>query len=557
MKRSYLFALSVLLISVTAMLCGCSGNGYDEGRNEQVSFIAAISGRTQTRAVIDTSKTNRGNLIVSSAELQNGITKSVSKMTRATVDGNWGTGGYIAVQEGGTTKQYTVDSNGNITSSSPFYWESKANISVTSWYPYSASMPPSWTVNSNQSTAANYGGSDFLYASNTFTYSGGSSNKLQYTHETAKVVINIVKANDVTSASNISFVTIGTSGTPIDLSGTIGSTGAISATGTATGYITPYQTTSSTYAATYSALVIPQDMNGKQFIAIKVVGGNTFYYKPSTSTSLSGGYVYTYNVTVPSSTTNVGDYYFSDGSWGTLAVHANSTVWPIGVIFSNSPSTKDQSYGWKHGYAMALTYASTGCVWGPTGTDESELINYNVTYTTVIANKDGYTETHAVKDAHSSTLQSNYPAFYYALNYGTSEVGGTLYTAPNVSSGWYLPSVGQWYDILINLGGLSTVPSSLANNNSTMCWGPSITKTCVDKINTYLSVLSNYGYTINPFYYNTTGSSTDYEDYWSSTEYDGDEARNTFFNDTSFSDFLGLDGNVKTDMWKVRSVIAF
>jgi len=449
--RVHLFTL--MFLSAAVMFSGCSGDVYNTTSDEKpVSFKAEICNRAQTRAVVDTANNSGTNLIVQTAEPAKGITLSVSKLTRtSTADGSWPSGANIAVQQNGTTKQYIVDGSGNITSSSPFYWVNKNDVSVTSWYPYSASLPTTWAVNSDQSTEANYGSSDLLYASNTFTYGAGNNNTLQYSHQTAKVVINVVKANYVTSASNISFVTIGTSGTPIDLSGTVGSYGAITATTTTTGYITPYQTSSSTYAVTYSALVIPQDMINKHFIAIKVAGGNTFYYMPSTSISLSGGYVYTYNVTVPSSTTNVGDYYFSDGSWGTLAVHATSTVKPIGVIFSNSPSTSDQGYGWKHGYAMALANTSTSCTWGTYGTDETALLDYQDTYTTYIINKDGYTETHEIKNAYPSTLQSTYPAFYYALNYSI--------ISPNGSSGWYLPSIGQWWNIVTNLGDMSSTPT--------------------------------------------------------------------------------------------------
>ncbi len=284
----YVYRVILLLFITSAVLCGCASDEYANKSGEAVNFTAEISGRTETRATVDTTKnTSSGiNLIVRACEPAKGITESVSTMTRtSTVDGSWSAGN-IAVEEGSTVKEYSVDASGNITSSSPFYWTSESNVSVTSWYPYSASLS-TWTVNSDQSTEAKYAAGDLLYASGTLTY--GSSNKLTFSHKTAKVVINIVKANNVTTASDISSVTIGTSGSKIDLSGTVGSTGTITASATTTGYITPYQTTSSTYAATYSALVIPQDMNGKEFIAIEV-GSKTYYYKPSVSTALTGGY---------------------------------------------------------------------------------------------------------------------------------------------------------------------------------------------------------------------------------------------------------------------------
>ena len=543
----------ILLFTTLVILYGCASDEYVNKSDVAVSFTAAISNRTETRATVDTTKnTNSGtNLVVSAGEKVNRINESVSAMTRtSTIDGSWSAGN-IAVEEGGTVKEYSVDSSGNITSSSPFYWTSESNVSVTSWYPYSASLS-TWIVNSNQSTEAKYAASDLLYSSGTLTY--GSSNSLTYSHKTAKVVVNIAKANDISSASNISFVTIGTSGTPINLSGTVGTDGSLTASTTSTGYITPYQTTSSTYAATYSALVIPQDMNGKQFIAIKVAGGNIFYYMPSTSTSLSGGYVYTYNVTVPSTTTSVGDYYFSDGSWGTLAVHANSTVYPIGVIFSNSPSTNDKTRGWTHGYALALTNASTNvttktCIWGPeteegskTFTDTYGTYTYsdygNEYYTDFTNDKDGYCETQVIKNNHTLS-SSSYPALYYALSYGTSvESGTTSYAAPSGSSGWYLPSIGQWYDIYENLGGITSVPTNSYIGyctwyDSSLSGTSTYSYTCANNINAYLTAISTYssnkGYSYgtpdlfsnnNMSYIDSSNNTSSYvyEPYWSSSE---------------------------------------
>jgi hypothetical protein len=291
----------------TAMLCGCLENGNDEEYNEPMSFTAEISDRVQTRATVDTARTSGSNLIVRSAEPTKGT--GVSKMTRtSTLDGVWPSGANVAVQVSGNsnTAQYTVNADGTITSGTPFYWTSNNNITVTSWYPYSASMPSSWSVNSDQSTsdASSYNSSDFLYSSNTFTYGGGSNNKLTYSHETAKVVINIVKANGITSSTGMN-LTIGSSDSPISMSGSVGSNGTLTAvlpsSTSMTSYIIPFVNTSfdaTTYVASYSALVIPQNMSGKRFITIKI-GSSTYYYKPTSDLNLAANNQYTYNVTMP------------------------------------------------------------------------------------------------------------------------------------------------------------------------------------------------------------------------------------------------------------------
>jgi|WetSurMetagenome_2_1015567.scaffolds.fasta_scaffold02937_2 hypothetical protein len=586
--RSIVYIVMLFCLSISAIFCGCAEDASNGGKNEPMSFSAEICNRTQTRAAVDTSKHSGTNLIVHTAEPAKGITLSVSKMTRtSTADGYWPSGANLAVQQGGTVKQYTVDGSGNITSSSPFYWANKNDVSVTSWFPYSASLPTTWSVNSDQSTESNYNGSDLLYSSGTLSYDGNKT--LKYNHQTAKIVINVTRPGYASDPSNIESITIGTSDTPIDLSGTVGGDGSITATSTTTGYITPYSTTplSSDYSATYIALVIPQDMQNKKMIAIKVYN-TTYYYKPTTSTSLLAGHEYDYNITIPI------EYYFSDGSWGTLADHATASVHPIGVVFSKKTSAIDQAHGWTHGYAMALTnavtnYSTKTCIWAGTSyqsTDEAgasfdgfKYINYNSNngngdYTSFIADKDGYSETHAIANEYPSTLEAYLPPFYYALNFGTNvENTTTSYAAPNESSGWYLPSVGQWWDILINLGGMQT-----AITNSSTGWlrwyggdisgnNNNYSSICANNINNYLTAISSYGIN-NGYNYGTSdlfsnsvmsygdGSNTYSlgEYYWSASEYNCYSAYNTGFDKNGN---LDLDNSNKNTLFRIRCLLAF
>jgi|WetSurMetagenome_2_1015567.scaffolds.fasta_scaffold02937_3 uncharacterized protein (TIGR02145 family) len=561
--RSRVYITVLFCLNISAIFYGCAEDASSGGKSEPMSFSAEICSRTQTRAAVDTTKHSGTSLIVRAAEPANGITLSVSKMTRtSTADGYWPNGASIAVQQGGTTKQYSVDGSGNITSSSPFYWANKNDVSITSWFPYSASLPTTWLVNSDQSTESNYNSSDFLYLTSTLSYDG--SKKLRYNHQTAKVVINVTRPGYASDPSNITSITIGTSNTPIDLSGTIGSDGSISATSTNTGYITPYSLTpDSNYSATYTALVIPQNMQNKEMIAIKVYN-TTYYYKPTISTPLQAGHEYDYNITIPI------EYYFSDGSWGLLADHATADVHPIGVVFSKKTSAIDKAHGWTHGYAMALTNATSPIstyVWGPSVTEENGVdilndgkVNYiyqwynNDSYTTFITDKEGYCETHAISNTRSSTLKSNYPAFYYALNYGTTnENGTTAFTTPIGSSGWFLPSVGQWWDILINLGGLST---NVTKSSEGWCRWDNEDKTgdindysslCANNINNYLNAVDNY---VTPDKFNNNN-----EHYWSSSEYSSNWACGiNLFNEGSL---YICDDYDKNYCYKVRTVITF
>ena len=264
--------------------------------------------------------------------------------------------------------------------------------------------------------------------------------------------------------------------------------------------------------------------------------------------------------------TSIGDYYFSDGSWGTLADHCTANVHPIGIIFSCMTSDNDRAHGWTHGYAMALTNANTSCVWGPYGTKENGVDVFNdsrVTYTYTGCNgvdysvfktdKDGYCETQAIANTRSSTLNGSYPAFWYALNYSI--------TSPSGSSGWYLPSIGQWWDILINIGKMSPTPTY--NNTGSGCqWsgkdpnggGTDYPAICANNINLLLTDIttyaSNHGYNYGTFDKFSNGN----ESYWSSTDcYD----YYALFIDFTNSTCLYVYNNDKSEDSRVRDVIAF
>jgi hypothetical protein len=284
--------------------------------------------------------------------------------------------------------------------------------------------------------------------------------------------------------------------------------------------------------------------------------------------TIAAGTYQTMNVdntsTSTSYTMSIGDYYLNDGS---VIPNATTNKYllskAIGVVFDTSTSTTDQGYGWAHGYVMALTNETTTCAWGQYGTTENGIdvlsdgtVNYTYQwfsgeiYTSFITDKDGYCETHAISSTHFSTLKNNYPAFYHALNYG---INNTNYAAPNGSSNWYLPSIGQWWDILTNLGKMSTVYSSKtgscywyngSNGNNGSAY------LCANKINSFLSAIS--GYITCDFFY--TNSSNNYEYYWSSSEYDGSNAGFvTFANDGG----LYLNSYNKGGTNRVRSVLAF
>lgn len=156
----------------------------------------------------------------------------------------------------------------------------------------------------------------------------------------------------------------------------------------------------------------------------------------------------------------VGDLYFSDGTWGTkqewpVKAAGTGEVKPVGIVFSTATSAKDRAMGYYNGYVMALRFAGTVSSDVPQtfAWSSAALASTNVT-TTQISHAmaptagrddlDGLThclEARQYVADHSLTMATDLPAINTAMTYDKG-------AAPAVSSGWYLPSLGQMHSLL-------------------------------------------------------------------------------------------------------------
>lgn len=233
-------------------------------------------------------------------------------------DDAWVEGDVVAMKVGEEVKQYTAEADGTLSADDPFYWKSSEETkTVAAWYCGDGStaangsnagqVPTSWAVQTDQANNDGYKKSDFLYASESISFIDRESTSLPFYHQTARVVINIKNAEAATDAANIASVVIGDANN-LALSGSYSPPGVGTTAGTwdistgtpAKGTITPKDITSGiAYLKSYAALVIPQNMTGKKFIAITLKGDITYYYTPTdTDATLESGKEYTYNVTV-------------------------------------------------------------------------------------------------------------------------------------------------------------------------------------------------------------------------------------------------------------------
>jgi hypothetical protein len=232
----------------------------------------------------------------------------------------------------------------------------------------------------------------------------------------------------------------------------------------------------------------------------------------------------------------VGDFLCSDGSIVSVDDLSSSGKTPIAIVFSTETSATDQAHGWTHGYAMALKNVHDGgetgtYIWSSSNVDVVDIPNtpHNTWFDTS-SDLDGYT--------HTTYLNSpDYPAGYAAKTTYASQV-----PPPVNTSGWFLPSIGQLYWILVNLGGMSSPPEyewSWRNMSST----------AASNLNSKLSRVGSGNY--DAFFSNT--SSTEF--YWSSSEAYYECANGALF-EASGDMYISYYA-VKSAPLIVRPVIAF
>ena len=281
-------------------------------------------------------------------------------------------------------------------------------------------------------------------------------------------------------------------------------------------YMNALSRPASGFIKSFRALLVPQVLTkGVPFLKVYTIQHDWFYYTPQDDNELSlePGKKYVYNITVMKDGLSVVryedvdewnteekniyrkepksgyqaqdlkpfDYYYSDGSWsdGGYRRFADGTeAWldiaptegkkVIGIVFQadrNRMSQTEKSKGWEQGYAVSVTVCGdyswvnqNEWEWGVRGSNIADMENDALT--TFIACKKfifGYEATQKVinevgKGEVEALKDTKYEAFYQACQYGKTDYTKP-YAAPKKSSGWYLPSVGQWWDIVENLFG--------------------------------------------------------------------------------------------------------
>lgn len=426
--------------------------------------------------------------------------------TRAGGKDAWTGGEEIRVSLEGVfgNKTYVMDASGNASpkdADNAFYWKNTDEARVSAWTPDIESE----TDISDQS--GGYAAFDVLYASAIGRYDQAIN--LRFIHRMAKIEV-ILKAGEGITEEELEGATVTIFGDPL----THSTAGLVSPGDQSDGEIKPYYD-----AATkkYEALVPPQDMTGKPLIRISI-GSNDFTYTPETEAAgkfgFFGGKRYAYTITVKANGIDVqsvtsgtwvangeenvtskrvkqrftadelkiGDYFYSDGTWsdgGLRKIYADGSMHidyykpgplrgktVVGIVFQTDKSRigkkEKEKLGGEdkvHGLVMAVKNANAAerVIWS----NESRYLDF---LNDCVSKSDNYSDISGYGNCESiRSLEGNfdkYPALQAVDGYNTT------CPVPTTTTGWYLPSSGQWWDILQNLGGCPALADGYQQTSS-------------------------------------------------------------------------------------------
>lgn len=228
----------------------------------------------------------------------------------------------------------------------------------------------------------------------------------------------------------------------------------------------------------------------------------------------------------------LGDPYWSDGTYGRIAHEAGIAITGIIVYVNNDDSAEslaitESAHGGGHALVMALHNASSGDKWTSITAPALTPLVTTPAEAVAISNVSGFSNTQA---------QAGKRAPDYALNYRSGE--GDDHTN---DTGWFLPSVGQWIYSLsdfasvdpmenwFNREGKNWITLGKFNDLVFVKEGPADANLLIESLNNRFEVLQNHlGCTYDTFgilvWDGTVNKYVFSDSYWTSTEYNDSQA---------------------------------
>ena len=233
----------------------------------------------------------------------------------------------------------------------------------------------------------------------------------------------------------------------------------------------------------------------------------------------------------------LGDVFYSNGAVSKPTSKFTSLT-AIGILaYIAKDAYTEQSYGGGHALVISKFDDSQTRQWKTSNT-ESSLPNIESTMLSVINEASGYTNCHTYLNS------TTYPAAYYAMRH-------SLEYPSSKCTGWFLPTMGQWYIVFRNLGQMSSTTFDESGSNDQVAGSLSI----ITNINNKLSVLGTNGTDYHSVKYSTSASLR----YWTSTEHTDNRAQDWgwLYNYSPPGINIGSDPNNKTWAQYVRPFLAF
>lgn len=242
----------------------------------------------------------------------------------------------------------------------------------------------------------------------------------------------------------------------------------------------------------------PLEFPGK--IKVEYVGttGANISYESDTLSALKGGECHRINIQEGETkirNLQPGDFVFNNGGVypGDLIAEGNKIPYNkddnpcIGMIITCDPTRMTDKVcndkGWNHAYVMGLKNLGTSC-WGKIGQIEAGITPMTKD-DKIEENMNGYSETEQMLKNYTAGESGSYGAFELIKKYRDSDkIPDGLKRSP-----WFMPSIGQWFDVLVNICKKSPrdFRNETANGINDTGWG----QETLDKLTIQLSKVGN------------------------------------------------------------------
>lgn len=363
--------------------------------------------------------------------------------------------GIFAVKSDGTlaltNAKYTYDGTKWLNSDNTDKLPYDGGIKYFAYYPYQSSLTSdkydatkatantffgtlisSWTPAADQSTQAKYTDQDLMVSMATVDVSTGSSS-FTMSHQMSMVEIDFPQVHYTYNGADVYRFTFDATNKPYNI-----------ADGKYRLLVNPNTSLSVTGKNQYNSTDATMTKGWKISGAAPAASKYKIYKYNGAAASLTQ----TSRQNVYIGTATVGNYLYNDGTNGTTFKPGQT----VGIIYSSELTQAQYKAGCRHGRVLALKNAnSTYGTWG-NGSPYTDRTGHPYVSDFTSSYQDVNSGYDALSANSSYVTNTNNYAWYYCNIYND----GTAHSGDLAGKNWYLPSAGDWWDIMENLGTWTT-----------------------------------------------------------------------------------------------------